>query len=381
MMMLLNIKKINTFNFLMLLLGIASGAQSQEAGKKFVISGSINVDTGSVELLTLSDSSYYPRSIYSSAKVKNGKFILKGSIPYPTGVEIRYNKSFGSGLFLIESGEQSVQLDINDFRKTPVVDNIVMKEYYGDFTGAFKANKTKSDKFYHQWDSLRKVYDGKVPENIEIALRKTQNDLYQQSDSTLMHYIASHPDSYLGLWKLVQIASFSGYEPIFDTAFESLSPTLKATYTGRELSNGLATGRALAIGRRFPDMNVFNLENQPLKVTNTHQFTLVDFWYSNCGPCIAQFPKLDSIYKEFHDKGFEIIGISTDKRKYELQWKNAITKHNLAWPQYWDTDGINTSRYSINAFPTNFLLNANQEIVAKNISPVELEAFLNGNLK
>jgi alkyl hydroperoxide reductase subunit AhpC len=107
----------------------------------------------------------------------------------------------------------------------------------------------------------------------------------------------------------------------------------------------------------------------------------VDFWYSNCGPCIAQFKDFSSIYNRFHNKGFEIIGISTDQKKYQLQWKNAIIKHKLVWPQYWDTDGVNASRYSINAFPTNFLLNSNQEIVAKNISPAELDVLLKDTLK
>ncbi|MFD2160787.1 redoxin domain-containing protein [Paradesertivirga mongoliensis] len=369
------------FKFIIIFIGTFGVAYAQDKVEQFIINGSINADTGSIELITLGDSSYYPSRIHSKSEVKNGKFTLAGTLSYPQGVMAKYNGNMISGLFLIDKGKQLLKLDINDFRKTPVINNEVMREYYGDYLSAFKASKIKSDMFYHHWDSLRKAYDGKVPENIEVVLRKTQNELYQQSDSILMRYIASHPGSYLGLWKLVQIASFSGYEPIFDTAFEKLSPTLKATFTGRQLANRLSIGRSLAVGKRFPEMNVFNLDKQPLKATSKHRFTLVDFWYSNCSPCIAQFPKLDSIYNGFHDKGFEIIGISTDKRKYELQWRNAIAQHNLAWPQYWDTDGVNASRYSINAFPTNFLLNSDQEIVSKNISPVELEAFLKGNIR
>ena len=62
------------------------------------------------------------------------------------------------------------------------------------------------------------------------------------------------------------------------------------------------------------------------------------------------------------DGRVEIIGISTDKKKYELNWKEAIAKYNLSWLQYWDIDGKNASNYSINAFPANFLLNTQGEI-------------------
>jgi len=370
------------FKFLIVFIGTFGVAYAQDKVKQFIINGSINADTGSIELITLSDSSYYPSRIHSKSEIKNGRFTLAGTLSYPQGVFAKYNSGMQTGLFLIDSGKQFLKLDIKDFRKTPVIDNKVMKEYYGDFTEGSKSMTIELDKFYHQWDSLSKVYDRKIPGNIEVSLRKTQNDFYQQSDSLLMRYIASHPDSYLGLWKLVRIATFSGYELMFDTAFEKLSPTLKTTFTGRRLANTLAIGRSLSIGRRFPDMNVLNLKKQPLNVKSTlhNKYTLVDFWYSNCSPCIAQFPKLTSLYNQFHTAGFEIVGISTDKKKYEANWKKAIVKYNLPLLQYWDVDGIEAARYSINAFPTNFLLNNLNQIIRKNISPAELEVFLESNL-
>ena len=103
-------------------------------------------------------------------------------------------------------------------------------------------------------------------------------------------------------------------------------------------------------------------------------------WYSHCMPCIAQFEDLKAIRNAFQDKGFEIIGISTDKTKYVEDWKLAIDKYKLTWPQYLDLNGIETSKYGIHIFPTSLLVNQQGKIVATGLSTVELKDFLKNNL-
>ena len=39
---------------------------------------------------------------------------------------------------------------------------------------------------------------------------------------------------------------------------------------------------------------------------------LVDFWATNCPPCIEEFPNIKAIYSELHKEGFEIVGVSLD---------------------------------------------------------------------
>lgn len=350
----------------------------------FSIEGQINADTGTVELRMLTDISYYPKGVQNlSAKVKNGKFFMNGYIPYPQGFEFRYGSYYYSDVFVIEKGRQLIKININSNGKIPEVQNEVMKEYYHDYIMATASLIEKKVLLYHEWDSLNRVYQRKIPKDFELELRKRQAEFYNEGDKILLQYAISHPNSYLAFWKLINLASFSGYESIFDSIFNQFSDSLKGTYAGKILSRNLKIAGMLQIGKVFPPIISIDIRDNKLDVATflKSEYTLVDFWYSNCGPCIAQFPDLKQLYEKYKNKGFEIVGISTDKLKYKTEWQVAVKKYQLDWPQYWDTNGQEATRLSIRAFPTNFLLDGQGRIIKKNMSPVELKQFLLDNIK
>ena len=111
------------------------------------------------------------------------------------------------------------------------------------------------------------------------------------------------------------------------------------------------------------------------------KLTLVDFWYSGCGPCRAQFNRLKELYSQFSNKGFEIVGISVDRDTDKKKWEDIIIKDKLIWQQYWDVNGAETKKLSIDAFPTNFLIDSTGKIIAKNIALEALNELLSKSLK
>ena len=55
---------------------------------------------------------------------------------------------------------------------------------------------------------------------------------------------------------------------------------------------------------------------------------LVDFWATWCGPCVNELPHVKKQFEEYHDRGFEVVGISLDKapeRVEAFQKKHKIT--------------------------------------------------------
>ena len=216
-----------------------------------------------------------------------------------------------------------------------------------------------------------------MPEEIRFSMSKELDILYKEHDKLLLTYSEKNPNSEIAFWTLARLMIF-GYETIFDSIYNSLSDQLKNGYAGTVLNTKLMEGKLLTVGKYFPLMACADRNSKPftLELFKDRRFTLVDFWYSGCGPCRAQFNSLKNLYSQFSTKGFEIVGISVDRGTDKKKWEDIIINDKLIWQQYWDIDGKDSRRLSINAFPTNFLIDHTGKIIAKNISLGELEEVL-----
>jgi thiol-disulfide isomerase/thioredoxin len=120
---------------------------------------------------------------------------------------------------------------------------------------------------------------------------------------------------------------------------------------------------------------------------------LVDFWATWCGPCLAELPNLKKVYAAYHDKGFEVVGISFDKAPSEAAQKFekdkdgvvAFTKENdMPWPQYYDGKYWENDfgrMYNIRGIPAMFLLDPEGKLVETSARGPKLEALVKQLLK
>jgi len=111
------------------------------------------------------------------------------------------------------------------------------------------------------------------------------------------------------------------------------------------------------------------------------QVVLVDFWATWCGPCIAELPHLLTAYEKYHEKGFEIIGISLDEDRDALE--AFVEENEMAWPQYFDGKGWENEiaqRFGIRGIPATFLVGKDGTIIAANLRGDELESALESAL-
>ncbi len=141
----------------------------------------------------------------------------------------------------------------------------------------------------------------------------------------------------------------------------------------------------LDVGKTAPEIALHDPSGKVLKLSSLKgKYVVLDFWASWCPPCRRSNPGLVRIYKEFNSKNFEngngmaVFSVSLDKEKD--QWVDAIKADKLEWQHHvsdllgWNSSVVYT--YHIESIPSNFILDGDGKIVAKNLDETSLRAFL-----
>jgi peroxiredoxin len=133
-----------------------------------------------------------------------------------------------------------------------------------------------------------------------------------------------------------------------------------------------------AVGVVAPDFTMNDPDGKPIQLSSLRgKVVMIDFWASWCAPCRQENPNVVKLYNQYHDKGFEILGVSLDRGKDE--WIQAIKDDQLTWLhvsdlQFWQN--AVARQYGVNSIPQTYLLDKEGKIIAKGLRSEQLAAKL-----
>jgi thiol-disulfide isomerase/thioredoxin len=115
--------------------------------------------------------------------------------------------------------------------------------------------------------------------------------------------------------------------------------------------------RALAIGAGSlaPEIGLKDLSGRGVSITSLKgKVVLVDFWASWCAPCREELPVLESLYKKYRGRGFEIVGVNLDQSPDNVQ--RFLSGTPLSFRVVHDRGRAVADRYAPSKMPSSFLI-------------------------
>ena len=380
-------------SFFLVLLGTILLGCSNQTPDGFIVKGKIkNADD---KQLYLSKIEAQKLVDVDSTIVKNGKFKLNGKYDEPNFYLVRFDNQ--NYIYLIVDStdkEITVDADFNDLLHTYTIEGSPQSKLLQQIV-LHNANSIQ------RVDTLSQIYqqNQKSPkiDSIKAILDKRYQGIYADERSFLESFIAKNSGNFAGLMALYQQLGPRNYvfNPQNDMKFyEMVDNGLNKAYPhsthAKQLHSSVLQIKAqqqqqqqqqsgVHIGSEAPEIAYPNPEGNIQKLSSLKgKYVLVDFWASWCRPCRAENPNVVANYKKYHDKGFEVFQVSLDKSKNA--WIKAIKDDGLGeWYHVSDLQQWNSAPaklYGVRAIPSNFLLDKNGKVIAKNLRGQALSAKL-----
>ena len=162
----------------------------------------------------------------------------------------------------------------------------------------------------------------------------------------------------------------------FTTEIEKIEKVYQSKYYASNLMKVISDFKSNpGIGKLAPNFSLPSLDGKKYGPQDFKgKYLLVDFWASWCGPCRLEIPNVQKAYKKYKDRGFEVLGVSTDQSNDK--WTQAVKDLGMNWTQVRDVTDEVSSMYRIQYIPTVYLLDKEGVIIADNVRGAKLEELL-----
>ncbi len=353
---------------------------------KVKISGRfVGNDASKVYLEQLSPLS--PSIVDSTVLAEDGsyEFRLKEVPPTPMLYNLIYNEERIP--LLLAGGDRLTVSSVGSVVRNYTVEGSVESDLLRQFYQAFVAGAQQLDQL------AARFADPELTEQERKELASEYTAEYYRIRREQLRFIIENKSSLAAVYALYQRLPgdaylFNGDSDVvyYRTVAEALeqsypeSPylqTLLAEITRMDARMNLASRITEA---EYPDLELMDIYGKKVRLSSlAGKVILLDFWSAELGTSNALNADLKEIYRKYADApvGFEVYQVAIDTSK--PLWINAVQEQQLPWISVSDLRGRGSAAlglYNVQKLPTNFLIDKEGVIVARDIRGEELEKKL-----
>ena len=274
---------------------------------------------------------------------------------------------------IVDKDDIDVHVDGNNPRGFSLVEGSPDMEYLNEVSELVESFQEKMSVMNQKYIKAR---DGGNPDEV-LAVQKEIEDQRMEAVGKVKSEIRGMGNSIAAIFAANYIFSDDNY-PFLDSLSKKFQQERPNSMYTKEFSARVDEIGKLAVGKMAPDFTLPNVDGEMVSLSSFRgKYLLVDFWAKWCKPCRIENPNIVKAYERFHDKGFDILGVSLDRNRDD--WLKAIEEDRLTWNhvsdlKYWNSEVV--PLYNIKGIPFAVLLDPEGRIIAKNLRGPALQAKL-----
>lgn len=315
------------------------------------------------------------QNVIDSVQIDNNgcyRIVVKEAAPTPSLYNIIYG---GDRIPLLISRGEKIELSamgsaLANYTVAGSLESELLRKFNKEYIdGQLELNRTLQNHF-------------SADEQTRKELAERYSSLYKDIKRKQISFIIENKNSLAAVYALYQrlpgekhLAGADSDLIYYRTVADAVSSKYPTSPFLLTLSNDIARMEA-----RISLINSIEFRNSPnLEGKDMHgkeialssldgNIILVDFWSAEAGNSNAFNAELKEIYEKYHSKGFRVYQVSADTSK--AKWIAAVQEQRLPWISVCDFRGDFSPMlrsYNVRKLPSNFLIDREGKIVAKDL--------------